>query len=172
MIRGFVRLRSGDFVISSDKGLFIYNERQDKITNLERLLPFAAPTRRGEILLDGSDNLWICDDVQGLIKWRPGTNTYRFYKKELVWTERSLDSGIIESLYRDSKGNIWFQRASGVGVYLSDKDSILNFTATNQLSINSFAEDRNGRIWASGKEGWMGYGMVNDPYKGIDHKFN
>ncbi|HEX6846934.1 MAG TPA: two-component regulator propeller domain-containing protein, partial [Chitinophagaceae bacterium] len=172
VIRGFVRLRSGDFVISSDKGLFIYNERQDKITNLERLLPFAAPTRRGEILLDGSDNLWICDDVQGLIKWRPGTNTYRFYKKELVWTERSLDSGIIESLYRDSKGNIWFQRASGVGVYLSDKDSILNFTATNQLSINSFAEDRNGRIWASGKEGWMGYGMVNDPYKGIDHKFN
>lgn len=177
VVRGFVQLSSGEYIISSDKGIFVYSEKQNKITSLEKILPVAAPTRRGEILLDRTGNLWISDDIQGLIKWKPGTTSYRVYRKELLWTDTSTNSGRIENLFQDSKGNIWFQRAAGAGVYLAEKDSVLNFiyannAANSMLVINAFAEDRNGKIWVSSTDGWIGYGLVNDPHKGIVSKFN
>ena len=177
VVRGFIQLPSGEFLISSDKGIFIFSEQQNKITSLEKILPVAAPTRRGEVLLDKTGNIWITDDVQGLIKWRPGTKEYRVYNKEMLWSDTSFNSGRIENLFEDSKGNIWFQRGSGIGIYIAEKDSMLNFLyadnpANNMLGIFSFAEDRNGKIWVCGAEGWLGYGLVNDPYKGFVHKFN
>ncbi|HET6724000.1 MAG TPA: histidine kinase [Chitinophagaceae bacterium] len=178
VVRGFVQLASGDYIISSDKGIFLYSEKQNRISSLQKELPFAEPTRRGQLMLDRSGNLWITDDIQGLIKWRPGTNTYRFYKKELLWTDTSTRSvGRVEDLFEDSKGNIWFQRGTGMGVYLAAKDSILNFIypdnpVNSMLLITSFAEDRNGKIWVSAGEGSFGYALVNDPYKGIVYKSN
>ena len=177
VVRGFIKLPSGDYLVSADKGIFIFSEIRNKITSLEKILPVAAPTRRGEVLLDRLGNIWITDDVQGLIKWQTGTKNYRVYNKELLWTDTSFNSGRIEDLFEDSKGNIWFQRASGIGIYLAEKDSILNFLyannpANNMLGIASFAEDRNGKVWVCGSEGWVGYGLVADPYKGLVHKFN
>lgn len=177
VVRGFVQISPGEYIISSDKGIFVYSEKKNTITSLEKKLPVAAPTRRGEILLDRAGNLWIADDIQGLIKWKPGTTSYRVYRKELLWTDTSTNSGRIENLFEDSKGNIWFKRAAGAGVYLAEKDSVLNFlyannTANSMLLINAFAEDRNGKVWVSGSDGWIGYGLVNDPYKGIVNKFD
>src|SRR5688572_11182960 len=68
-IRGFAQLPSGDFVISADRGLFMYSEKTKQIRQLGTELPFES-TRRGEIMLDHLGNLWISDESQGLIKWR------------------------------------------------------------------------------------------------------
>ena len=177
VVRGFILLPSGEYLIASDKGIYIFSEKQKSMTSLEKILPVAAPTRRGEVLLDRSGNIWITDDVQGLIKWKPGTKNYRVFDKELLWTDTSFNSGRIANLFEDSKGNIWFQRSSGMGVYLAAKDSMLNFRYVDNPSISmpgviSFAEDRNGKVWACGTEGWVGYGLVNDPYKALVHKFS
>jgi ligand-binding sensor domain-containing protein/two-component sensor histidine kinase len=177
VVRGFVRLPSGEYIISSDNGIFLYSEQKNRIRSLQEELPFAEPTKRGEILLDRSGYLWIADDLQGLIKWKPGTHSYRVYKKELLWTDTSAALGRVENLFEDSKGNIWFQRGVGVGVYLAAKDSVLNFIYSNDPStslplINSFAEDRNGKVWISGGEGWLGYALVDEPHKGVIYKLN
>jgi ligand-binding sensor domain-containing protein len=177
VVRGFVQLPTGEYIISSDKGIFLYSEKQNRITGLQKELPFAAPTRRGEILLDRSNNLWIADDVQGLIKWKPGTHSYRVYKNELLWTDTSSTSGRVENFFEDSKGNIWFQRGNGMSVYIAAKDSILNFIYSKNpvnslLLINGFAEDKKGRVWVSGGDGWIGYSNADDPYRGIVYKLN
>lgn len=177
VVRGLVQLSSGVYVISSDKGIFLYNEKQNRLSSLQKDFPFAAPTRRGEILLDRSDHLWLADDLQGLIRWKPGTNVYRSYRRELAWTDTSTAQGRIMHLFEDSKGNIWFQRGSGIGVYIGAKDSILNFEyATNSNksfpSISSLAEDRNGRIWMSSGNGWLGYALAGDPGKGVVQRIN
>ena len=78
-IRGFVQLPSGDFIISADRGIFVYSEKTKKITLLTDQLPFSL-TRRGRYLLDHHSNLWIADEALGLIKWKPGTRTYKIYK--------------------------------------------------------------------------------------------
>jgi ligand-binding sensor domain-containing protein len=85
-----------------------------------------------------------------------------------LWSDTSSAFQRVENLFEDSKGNIWFQRGQGVGVYLAAKDSILNFIFSNNPAnsfnaINTLAEDKKGRLWISGGDGWLGYALTNDP---------
>ncbi|MEP7374495.1 MAG: histidine kinase [Chitinophagaceae bacterium] len=175
-IRGFVELPSGDFIISADRGMFIYSEKAKQVTLLRDQLPFSL-TRRGEILLDHSKNLWIADDELGLIKWKPGTSHYKIYKTREPSNDSLPVTARLANLLEDSRGNIWFKRPGGFGIYLAAKDTIQNFLyATNdKISfpvVNYFAEDRKGRIWISGEGGWIGYALNDNPEKGIVHKEN
>ena len=176
VVRGFVQIAGGEYILSCDRGIFQYSATQNRIINLKHILPVAGPTRRGAILLDRSGNLWLSDDLQGLIKWKPGSKQYKVYKNELF----QLDSGSasrFENLFEDSRGNIWFQRGNGLGVYLPVKDSIINFLYSENESnsfplINAFAEDRKGRVWVSGGDGWLGYALSVEPSKGLVFKMN
>jgi ligand-binding sensor domain-containing protein len=183
-IRGFVQLRSGEYIISSNRGLFLYSEKRGKVTSLQETPPFSALTR-GEIILDRSDNIWISDDMQGLIKWNTETRKYRVYKEGLLSNDTSEVHGRIKegfygrlnNFFEDSRGNVWFQRSNGLGVYVTEKDSILNFIyAKNEKNsfptAHSFAEDKTGRIWIASADGWMGYSLANDPARGVVYKFN
>lgn len=177
VVRGLARLSSGTYVISSDKGIFLYDEKQNRLTNLQKQFPFAAPTRRGDMVLDRSGYIWLSDESHGLIKWRPGENKYRSYKNELSRSDPNIAARRLIHLFEDSKGNIWFQRGNGIGVYYAAKDSILSFdyaadTTKSFPAIASLAEDRKGRIWISGGNGWLGYTLANDPAKGIVSKIN
>jgi ligand-binding sensor domain-containing protein len=183
-VRGFVQLRSGEYIISSNHGLFRYSEKKNKITSLQGVAPFSASTR-GEILLDRSGNLWISDDTKGLVKWNPDTKEYHIYKDGLQSSDTSDFYGRIKSgfygrlnnFFEDSRGNVWFQRSNGLGVYIADKDSILNFIYVKNENnsfptAESFAEDKMGRIWVLSADGWIGYSLASDPTRGIVYKFN
>lgn len=176
VVRGFVQLANGDFVISCDRGIFLYSEKKKRMTALHEELPVAAPTRRGAILLDRSGNLWLSDDVQGLIKWQPDKRTYRMYNSDMQFVD-TTKTFRLENLFEDSRGNIWFQRGNGLGVYLAAHDSIINFIySVNESNsfplVNAFAEDNKGRVWISGGDGWLGYGLSAEPAKGIVYKMN
>ena len=183
-VRGFVRLRPGEYIISSNSGLFHYSEKRGIVTSLQGIPPFSSSTR-SEIILDRSGNLWISDDTQGLIKWNPETRAYHIYKDGLLSNDTSEFHGRIKggfygrlnNFFEDSRGNIWFQRNNGLGVYVAEKDSILNFIyAKNEKNsfptAHSFAEDKTGRIWIISADGWMGYLLVSDPARGVVYKFN
>src|SRR6187399_823487 len=183
-VRGFVQPRPGEYIISSNHGLFLYSEKRNKITSLQGVAPFSASTR-GEIMLDRSGNLWISDDTQGLVKWNPGTREYHIYKDGLLSSDTSEFYGRIKggfygrlnNFFEDSRGNVWFQRSNGLGVYIADKDSILNFIYVKNENnsfptAQSFAEDKNGRIWILSADGWMGYSLASDPARGVVYKFN
>jgi ligand-binding sensor domain-containing protein/two-component sensor histidine kinase len=175
-IRGFVQLPSGDFIISADRGIFVYSEKTKQVSTLRRQLPFSL-ARRGEILLDHLGNLWISDDAQGLIKWKPGANDYRFYKTNIGSGDTSILTGRVINLFEDSRGNLWFQRMNGFGIYIAARDSIENFLYTKNEKnsfpdVHAFAEDRKGRIWINSEEGNIGYALSSDPEKGIVYKLN
>lgn len=184
VVRGFVQLHNGDYIISSDQGLFLYSEKNNRITALQGVPPFLNSTR-GEIILDRSGNLWISDDTQGLIKWNPETRKYRIYRDDILPGDTGGFSGRITSgffgrlnnFFEDSQGNMWFQRTSGLGVLMAAKDSVYNFIYTvNEKNsfpvVYSFAEDKKGRIWISSGDGWLGYALSNDPTRGIVYKLN
>ena len=175
-IRGFAQLPSGDFIISADRGIFIYSEKTKQIRPLTKELPFNL-TRRGEIKLDRRGNLWISDEAQGLIKWKPWSRSYRIYQtNETIGDSNNVTRRLI-NFFEDSHGNIWFQRPGGFGVYVAAKDSIETFLyAKNDRNgipgVSDFAEDRKGRIWMTGEDGWIGYGLAADPAKGVVYKQN
>ena len=129
-IRGFVQLPSGDFIISADRGMFVYSEKTKKVTLLKDQLPFSV-IRRGEILLDHAQNLWIAEEEVGLIKWKPGTRQYKIYKVREPSTDTTPVITRMTNLFEDSKGNIWFQKTGGFGIYVAAKDSIKTFLYTN-----------------------------------------
>jgi len=175
-VRGFAQLPSGDFIISADRGIFVYSEKTKQIKPLTSELPFTLP-RRGEIMLDRLGNLWISDESQGLIKWKPGSRSYRLYKTNETSGDTNTIVRRLVNLFEDSRGNIWFQRPGGFGVYVAAKESIETFLyAKNDRNsipgVSDFAEDRKGRIWMTGDDGWIGYGLAADPGKGIVYKQN
>jgi hypothetical protein len=62
-------------------------------------------------------------------------------------------------------------------VYYAAKDSVINFVytknPTNSFPLaQAFAEDKNGKVWVSGGDGWLGYALSKEPYKGVVHKLN
>jgi len=175
-IRGFIQLPGGDYIISGDKGMFRFSEKRKTITAIHKTLPF-TPAHRRELLLDHSGYIWLANDADGLIRWKPETNNYTSYKLQISATDTSNPIGWLNNLFEDSHGNIWFQTSGGLGVLIVAKNSIVNFIyAKNEANsfpvALSFAEDRKGRVWVSGGDGWLGYALSNQPERGIVQKLN
>lgn len=175
-IRGFLQLPSGDYIISGDKGLFRFSEKDNIIIAIHKTLPF-TPSHRRELLLDHSGNIWLANDADGLIKWDPKTNNYTSHKIPLSPGDTSSAVAWLNNLFEDSHGNIWFQTSNGLGVFDLAKNSIVTFIHTRDESNSfplalSFAEDRKGRVWVSGGDAGIGYALSDQPGRGIVYKLN
>ncbi len=176
LVRGFAKLPSGDYIISADRGIFQFSEKTKKVTDIREGLP-VSPTRRGQVLLARSGYLWISDDSKGLIKWKPGAKTHRVYSNSLASFDSSRVFNRLVHLYEDSRGNIWFQRIGGFGVYVAERDSLISFVYEKEPqkgfpTAHAFAEDKKGRVWISGGDGLLGYALSSDPVRGVLYKMN
>jgi ligand-binding sensor domain-containing protein len=175
-VKGFTQIAAGEYLIASDKGVYRFSEKNKKLIRIKNGFPF-APTRRGDILMDRSGNVWLCDNTWGLTKWTPALNKFISYKEQTSPVDTIGPFNRVINLFEDSHGNIWFQRPSGFGVYIASKDTIVSFiyNKNEERSLptaNSFAEDRKGRVWLSSGDGWIGYTLSSDPQKGIIGKLN
>ncbi len=173
-VRGFAQLPSGDYIISADRAVFVYSQKQQKLVAMRDGLP-VSPTRRGELLLARSGYLWLSDDSKGLVRWKPGDKTYKIYNNGLSSIDSSHFFNRLVHLYEDSKGNIWFERIGGYAVYVAAADSVVSFMYEQDPkkgfpSAHSFAEDRKGRVWISGGDGLLGYALASDPARGAVYK--
>ena len=176
LVRGFARLPSGDYIISADRGVFIYSEKNKRITEVHEGLPVSR-TRRGDVLIDKAGYVWLSDDSRGLIKWKAGSKTHKVYNNGLSSFDSSAFFNRLVHLYEDSRGNIWFQRIGGFGVYVASRDSLVNFIYERDSTkgfptAHAFAEDKKGRVWISGGDGLLGYALSSDPARGIIYKMN
>ena len=176
IVRGFAQLPSGDFIISADRGVFKYSEKTKRFTEIKEGLPVTR-TRRGEVIVDRAGWLWLSEDSKGLIKWKPGARTHKVYNNGLTSIDSSRFFNRLVHLYEDSRGNIWFERIGGFGVYVAARDSLVSFIyerdSTSALpSAHAFAEDKKGRVWISGGDGVLGYALSSDPARGVIHKIN
>lgn len=175
-VKGFAQISPGEYIISSDKGIFRYSEKKNSLAAVNPGVPF-SPSRRGDILKDRDGNVWLSDDTWGLTKWIPGTDKYINYKDQTIGSDTTGRFNWLLHLFEDSRGNIWFQRHGGIGVYWAAKDSFLRFIyAKNENNsfptVNSFTEDKKGRVWASSSDGWLGYALAAEPGRGLVHKLN
>lgn len=176
VIKGFVQTSPREYIISSDKGIYQYSANKKTIKHINAGFPFGV-TRRGDLLADHKGNVWITDNTWGLTKWNPATGKFINYKNETISTDSVGPFNRLLNLYEDSKGNIWFQRQGGMGVFIAAQEKIVSFFYTkneaNSLpNATGFAEDKKGRVWVSSADVWIGYANVNEPEKGIVNKIN
>lgn len=175
-VKGFLELQPGEFLISSDKGIYRFNLSSNKMAPVAAGTPF-LPTRRGDVLKDRKGNVWLSDDTRGLTKWDPRSGQITYFREQFQEANPPEQAYRLTTLFEDSRGNIWFQRLGGMGVYHAGRDSILSFmysrNALNSFhTVNAFAEDSKGRVWVNSTDGWVGYAESARPEKGVVHKFN
>jgi ligand-binding sensor domain-containing protein/two-component sensor histidine kinase len=176
LVRGFAQLPNGDYIISADRAVFLFSERTQRFTEIKEGLPVSR-TRRGEVMVDKAGYVWLSDDSKGLIKWKPGEKKHRVYNNGLLSIDSTRFFNRLVHLYDDSRGNIWFQRIGGYGVYLADRDSLVSFVydrdSTNSFpTVQGFAEDKKGRVWLIGDDGKIGYALSSEPARGVIYKMN
>jgi ligand-binding sensor domain-containing protein len=174
-VRGFTRTHSGDFVLSTETGLYGFSMERKQLFQYP-FQPELMYRRFGEVLWDRNDRLWLCADHDGLIRWDPKTKTSRTFKQELKSPGAAWEVASLSSIFEDSRGNIWVKRNGGYSVYISAKDTILNFLysvdTTNSLPfVYTFAESVNGQLWMNGHDGWLAFADIESPEKGIIKKF-
>ena len=176
VVKGFVQLSPGEYVISSDKGVYLYSANKKTIHRVNDGFPFGI-TRRGDMLADKEGNVWMTDNTWGLTKWNPATRKFVNYKNETLPGDSMGVSNRLLNLYEDSRGNIWFQMPGGLGVYIASQQKISRFIyskkETNSFArANSFTEDSKGRVWIASTDGWIGYAALAEPEKGVIKKLN
>jgi len=176
IVRGFVETEPGKYMISTDIGLYYYSMSTKKLIPVPNQ-PKLEFNRWGDLIKDQTGNIWICALDEGLIKWNIQKNKYKTYKEELIPDIAEPGLVRLSNLYEDSKHNVWVARNDGFSVHLYKQDSIVNFIYSKSLDnifpiINAFKEDKNGKIWVAGPDGWYGYIESGNPEKGIVKKYN
>ncbi|MDF2192897.1 sensor histidine kinase [Paraflavitalea sp. CAU 1676] len=164
----------GRLAISSNKGLFTYNKTTQV---LQPLIP--PPTRfrqLRDIVVDKRGRIWLGAGADGLIRWEYPSNQFKNYDRFIWPNDTSKVGDRVVNLYEDSRGNIWFTRNSGMGVYLAVQDSIINFGYKDGQSnsfpfVHRYMEDGSGRMWALSNAGWLGYALVSNPAGGVVTKY-
>lgn len=173
--------RGGVLWIGTKKGLY----KSDSYKEDFKLYLTASFDKTNSIITGiqsaGRNQYWISTIGGGLFKLE--NETFSKYKIDIKTKDHFVD--FIQSLYKDSKGNIWIGTA-GAGIIRfhpsanNNKELITDFQhyhttsspAINDDYIVSFAEDRTGAIWAGT---WSG-GLIKIDSKGnlfqfTDEKF-
>lgn len=176
-IFGFVRRKNGDYFISAKEGLFTWSPDKGGRLRPEKSVPGVRFRQWGDVLTARDGKLWLCARNEGLICLDPAKGRSRIFGPEAL--EKPDPNALPDpnSLFEDSRGNIWFARTSGLGVYVAARDTIFNFifSKSEQNSfpiVLDFAEDKKGRIWMSSKDGWMGWADSEHPERGVVGKMN
>lgn len=176
-VRGFVRRPGGSYVISAEEGLFEWTPRDKGALRPVASIPGLRFQRWGNALVTRAGELWLSVGSEGFVCFDPKQR-----KPRIVGTERmggAEKAGLINSadLFEDNRGNIWFARNDGLGVYAPDRDTVFSFVYTesekNTFPIaRSFTEDRRGRLWVIGNDCWIGWASPEHPESGVLFKMN
>ncbi len=140
-----------------NNGVAVSDKLYNKFNSIESLTGNPNSLNVGSvtgIIKDEVGNLWIAMDGGGIDKFNPKSGKFTHINKSDHKEFTGLTSNYIETIFLDSKQNIWAGSWDG-GVYLlkKGKKNFINFNTQNtngKLASNtilSFAEDSNGIIW-------------------------
>ena len=140
-----------------NSGVGVYDKLYDKFKGIESLpnndnsLQLSSVTG---ITQDSKGNLWFAMDGGGIDIYNPVSKQIDHINNPITSKIKGLSSLYIESLFVDSKNNIWAGSwNSGVFLLKNGTDEFINFSSQNtggslaSNCISSFAEDSDGTIW-------------------------
>lgn len=102
-----------------------------------------------EMLADG-DDLWISTYRGSLYLMDMKSETLKSVYVHDINDPSSISGNEIESIYKDSKGRLWFGTENGVSLLNRDTQT---FTTYNINFVYAIHEDSNGRLWLGSREG-------------------
>lgn len=138
-VRHFIELDKDRLLILTLNGLFIFD--REKMIPANQQFGFENPLQFSYALKEDSA-LWLATLGSGVFK------ISKSGFEQLTIQDGSLPSNQVHSIYRDSKGRIWFSTNNGAAVYENGSTRI--YTTDNGLNntiILQITEDFAGRYW-------------------------
>ena len=161
-IESILRTRSGDILVGSSVGLYRYNKATDDFTLLNEV---PGNYHYSALFEDKQGTIWAATLRDGLYYFNPGSKTSGGYKNDQN-DKRSLASNDINSIYQDSKDNLWIATENGLCLFNKKEQDFVRFSSKDGFPSSVFygvLEDRNQHLWISTSRGLVCY----DPVKKI-----
>ncbi|MDO6429416.1 two-component regulator propeller domain-containing protein [Flavitalea sp. BT771] len=160
MVRHVRQARNGDILIASFLSVFRYDGTS--FTNLTGKIISPRFSSFWDVLEDRKGNLWFASVGSGVYKY--DGKTFQHFT-----TREGLASDVVQSIYEDRAGNIWF------GASRYDGNSFRNFTIKDGFPSNNIRlllEDNTGKLWfgAQGEEMFVYDGKTFTVLKNEDGK--
>ncbi len=137
-VRGFAEIRPNLMLLASINGLYQFDKRSIREVSSLYGLP---PGNYSDLLVDG-DTIWLSTINNGISKIVNGRSTT--YNRQ----SGDLHSNILNSIRKDSKGNIWVCANDGIGKY--SNGTFKWYTVEDGLNypiVLQMTEDLLGRYW-------------------------
>lgn len=171
-IQDMIRLQNGRIIVLAHHHLFEFLEDQQRIVPLFPHLDFGAPAFRR--MIEGAPNeLWIGSRRAGLFRLNLNNGALKIYQDELDKSPGDTRHRWIETIYKDSRDQIWIRTAFEYSVYLPSRDTFIHWDSYGLPPekrfpvVSDFQEDKYGNMWMAGEQFGLGMASVNEVEKGV-----
>ena len=155
VVFGLIEISSGEFLISTEKGVYTYYPESNKVNRME-LKGVPDSIFIHDFLKDINENLWLCSS-DGLYKKSKGDDVFKRYDLSLLGSSNEI-TGALES----KKHGLWLITTNGLFLYNYKTDSIephgfdkVRGDVFGTQNINSLYEDSTGTLWVGTWQGGL-----------------
>jgi PAS domain S-box-containing protein len=150
-------LTTGELLVGSQTGPFLFDTRTNKALPLDVLRPEAGGYGSGTcfaVLEDGDGKLWLGSDSRVAVVDRRSSQVrlFRHDPKD----PNSLGSGSARAMLADSRGNVWIGTEDGLNVFAAGSRRCRRYSVADGLphkTVNGILEDGRGNLWVSTNRG-------------------
>ncbi|WP_400261129.1 two-component regulator propeller domain-containing protein [Sphingobacterium sp. SG20118] len=148
--------KNGNILAASTRGLYRFDLDAKKFFLIKNVPTHIFYT---SILEDFKGNLWIGTWRDGLFCYNPNTQHFKHYTHKSN-NIKALPNNRINSLFEDSKKQLWIATEGGMVKKDPDKDEFESFNMDDGMPSNvvlSFLEDKQHNMWVATSKGLVRY---------------
>ncbi|MBC6999838.1 response regulator [Cytophaga sp. FL35] len=151
--------RLGEIFFLSTFGVQTFNPTTDKFELFEG---FPDNLHYTSFLEDKSGILWAGTTFDGLYSYNPATGEKEAYRYNSS-TQNSISNNHINSIFQDSRNNIWVNTENGLNLFLEETKAFKRYGLKDGFPTNVFyatLEDDSGNLWMSTSNGLVEFNAI------------
>lgn len=158
-VYGMAEDAKGNMWLATWNGISKFDSRQQKVESFD-LSHVLTQQHVWSIFIDSKGQIWAGTEGGGIFVFREGNDGHLTLLRTLRHgnlTSASLSDDRIYSIFEDNENKMWIGTGNGLDYYDPQIDSVKQLSQLGELwpkgTIAGIAEDNNGFIWASHKQG-------------------
>ncbi|MDO9374703.1 MAG: two-component regulator propeller domain-containing protein [Ferruginibacter sp.] len=150
-IYSLFKKNSGDIMVATDRGLYDYLAEKDDFKLVTRVKKVFFRC----LVEDNDGTIWAGTYGDGLFYYntKTGASGQLLYE---AGNSRSLPSNLVNKIYKDEEGNLWFATEGGLCKYVKEKKNFDRYSTANGMPSNvtyAILEDGKKNLWVSTSKG-------------------
>ncbi|VTR54811.1 Sensor histidine kinase YycG [Sphingobacterium thalpophilum] len=152
--------RNGDILAASTRGFYRFDLNTKTFHLISNVPAYMFYTTIWE---DKRGNIWLGTWRDGLICYHPRSGYFKHYRHHAA-DQHSLPNNRINSIFEDSKNQIWVATEGGMAKKLPQGEGFEKIGINEGMPSNvilAFLEDRQNNLWVSTSKGLVRYNILH-----------